>query len=68
MIALWLVFGRGRGAGVLEAREVPVMGRDQRQRSDPEAKISPPSQVKEGRGQPLDPRSSVRELYLQEDC
>lgn len=28
MIALWLVFGRGRGAGVLEAREVPVMGRD----------------------------------------
>lgn len=63
MVGVWW----GEGAGVLEAREVPVMGRDQRQ-SDRETKNSPPSQVKEGRGQPLDSRSSVRELYLQEDC
>ena len=52
----------GVGKGVVEAREVPGTGRDQRPRSDPE------TQAKEGSGQPLEPRARAREFYVQEDC
>lgn len=52
----------GGGKGLVEAREVPGTGRDQRPRSDPE------TQAKEGSGQPLEPRPSARAFYVQEDC